>query len=261
MKTFCFVLAAGLCLFSCSNKPDEPLLLPVVESHGQEWATFEGKVRLPNGEVLDVELSLREGSPGVESAYKLNGILLSNQHSSIVQGKGLYEASQLNDGMFGIRLMGAATGHLVSSEGFFTRNIDRMRNAPFASTDYEYTDFYFVTTGDGRLTLTDENYNLIVNDDSFTLFRRSDLFTIEGYFTLGPDCSLEFFERNTFKNWQVARLGVYRDLEDKYVDLAKETWEGIYMRAVAYSVADPSDTSGQHRNLVVKKLVTMGDNR
>ena len=194
MKTFCFLLAAFLCSFSCADKRDVPL--PLVESRGQEWATFEGKVRLPNGEVLDVELSLKEGSPGVESAYKLNGLLVSNQRSSIVQGKGLYEASQLNNGIFGIRLLGVSTGHLVSGDAFLTRNIDRMRNAPFMSNDYETLDFYFVTNGDGRLAVTDENFNRIASDDSFTLFRRSDLFTIEGYITLGPDCSLEFFERN-----------------------------------------------------------------
>jgi len=259
MKTFCFLLAALLSSFGCSEKRDATL--PLVESRGQEWAIFEGKVRLPDGEVLDVELSLKEGSPGVESAYKLNGLLVSNQRTSIVQGKGLYEASQLNNGMFGIRLMGAATGHLVSSGAFLTSNIDRLRKAPFMSNDYESLDFYFATSGDGRLAATDENYNRIATDDSFTLFRRSDLFTIEGYITLGPDCSLEFFERNTFKNWQVARLGVYRDLENNYVDLATETWEGIYTRAVAYSVSDASDSSRQRTNLVVKKLIVMGESR
>ena len=73
--------------------------------------------------------------------------------------------------------------------------------------------------------------------------------------------SLEFFERNTFEDWRVAHLGVYEDVRKNYTGLAKEPWEGIYVRALAYSVSDTASTPERRGNLVVKRLIAMGENR
>jgi hypothetical protein len=151
------------------------------------------------------------------------------------------------------------TGQPFSGDAFFKRNIPRLRKVPAKPYDYHSTDFYFVTNGDGRLSLTDEDYNRISEDDRYTVFKRSPLFTVEGYITLEPDSSLEFFERNTFEDWHVSPLGEYEALRENYVKLAREPWEGIYVRALAYSVSDTTDNPGQHANLVVKALVAMGD--
>ena len=73
--------------------------------------------------------------------------------------------------------------------------------------------------------------------------------------------SLEFFERNTFEDWHVAQLGLYEDVRKNYTGLAKEPWEGIYVRALAYSVSDTTDSPEHQGNLVVKRLIAMGDSQ
>lgn len=251
------LLLAGLFLSGCQTRHNE--FLPLVDSPNNEWTTFEGKILSPQDEVIDVELSLKESSPGVPSFYRLNGIVITDQFGTIVQSQGQYQAMSLGDGSFAIRLLGAKTGYPVSSDAFFKRNIDRLRLAPSKPNEYHAADFCFVTTGDGRLALADEDFNRQSDDDRYTLFRRSGLFTVEGYLSLESDSSLSFFERNTFENWHVARLGMFAALQQKYVALATEPWEGIYIRALAYSVSD-SAVSAPRGALVVKKVVAMEAN-
>lgn len=259
MKTYLALSLFCFCSFSCANRASESL--PLADSPGQQWTIFEGKIISDEGENIEVELSLRESSPGLPSQYLINGLVVTDTYTGGWQSGGQYEVERLEDNLFGITLLGVKTGHPVSSDRFFTRNIDRMRNLPLKSNNYTSADFYFITNGDGQLTLTDGNFKPVANDNRYTIVRRSNLFTVEGYVTVEPDSSLEFFERNTFEKWHVADLGMYDLVKDTYADLAKEPWEGIYIRALAYSVADTADDSGMRNNLVMKKLITMGDPR
>jgi hypothetical protein len=257
MKTYCAFAIVLFLSSACVEK--ENISLPLLEASNQEWATFEGKIFSDQGEIMEVELSLKESSPGVPSRYRFNGIVATEEYTSGGQCEGEYEVTSLGNGLFGIRLLQVKTGRPFSNDAFLKRNIPRLRKVPAKPYDYRSSDLYFVTKGDGRLALANEDFNRLSKDDRYTVFKRSPLFTVEGYVTIEPDSSLEFFERNTFEDWHVSRLGIYDSLRQNYVKLASEPWEGIYVRALAYSVSDTADTSGQRANLVVKTLIAMGD--
>jgi hypothetical protein len=77
-------------------------------------------------------------------------------------------------------------------------------------------------------------------------------FFVEGYVTC-TDSVTEFFERNTRKNWKVASLGDIDSLKIKYIELATEESEGIYLKALAYSISDT--TSESDKSLVIKRVL------
>jgi hypothetical protein len=259
MKTHGAFVILILLFPACSEKKDKAL--PLLEVSAQDWAIFEGNIVSDQGEIIEVELSLKESSPGLPSFYRFNGIVVTDHYTAGGTSDGEYEVTQLGNGLFGIRLLNVKTGQPFSANAFFKRNIPRLRTLPVKPYDYRTSDFYFITNGDGRLILADDDFNRISTDDRYTVFKRSSLFTVEGYVTLEPDSSLEFFERNTFEDWHVAHLGLYSDVRKNYTDLAKEPWEGIYVRALAYSVSDTTDGREHHGNLVVKKLIAMGDSQ
>ncbi|MEJ1237252.1 hypothetical protein WBG78_03925 [Chryseolinea sp. T2] len=256
MKNYHALTILLLLSISCSEKREASSLV-LLETKDQPWTTFEGNMRSPEGEIMEVELSLQEASPGVNSHYRLKSMIVTDKYAWNTGSEGEYEVTPLGDNLFGITLLEAKTGRRISSNAFFKRNIDRMRNVPSVAPPMSTEDFYFITKGDGRLTLADDDFYRIAADDQFTLHKRSDLFTVEGYVTVEPDCKMEFFERNTFEKWHVSKLGLYNAIEENYVGLASEPWEGIYIRALAYSVPDSTDESGESHNLVMKKVIAM----
>jgi len=256
MNIYSVFLVLALLLPGCTEKKDASLAL--IDVKNQQWTTFEGKIPSPDGDIMEVELSLLEASPGVPSFYRLNSVLINNRHAWVAASEGQYEVTALGNNEFGITLLEVATGHPISTGAYFKRNIDRMRKVPSVRPPLNKTDFYFTTTGDGILVNSDDHFIRISNDERFSIHKRSDLFTVEGYVTVNPDCKMEFFERNTLEDWQVAQLGAYGTIEERYNYLASEPWEGIYIRALAYSIPDTTDASGRASSLVVKKLIAMG---
>jgi hypothetical protein len=121
----------------------------------------------------------------------------------------------------------------------------------------ESGNLYFKTKGNDQLVLTDQYFNPIAEDNRYTLYKRSKLFTIEGYLTVEEDGDTEFFERNTRENWNLAQLGLYDSVNSTYKQLAKQPYEGIYLRALAYSVADTTAMGEDTDRLVVKKIINM----
>jgi hypothetical protein len=65
------------------------------------------------------------------------------------------------------------------------------------------------------------------------------------------DSVTEFFERNTMKNWKVSPQGEIDSVRIKYIELATDQHEGIYLKALAYSVADT--TTESKKALVIKR--------
>ena len=98
--------------------------------------------------------------------------------------------------------------------------------------DFVQEDLLLKSNGDHELILVDDQFNETI--PGLSLRRRSELFTVEGYFTVYNDTT-EFFEKNTRKKWAVAQFGDYSDAIKKYHELAKEKHEGIYLKALAYS--------------------------
>ena len=90
----------------------------------------------------------------------------------------------------------------------------------------------------------------------YSLYRRSDLFTVEGYFTL-YDSTAEYFERNTGKQWAVARFACYPDVVKKYGELASEKFEGVYLKALSYTVRQPGPSGDEIDALVFKRILRM----
>lgn len=111
--------------------------------------------------------------------------------------------------------------------------------------------------GNDQLVLTDSDFDPLVTDARYTLYKRSELFTAEGYVTIETDSLTTFFERNTSGNWHVAHLGVYDQVKDKYQQLATTSLEGIYLRALIYSVNDTNASGEPTKKLVVKRIVEM----
>lgn len=66
-----------------------------------------------------------------------------------------------------------------------------------------------------------------------------------------------FFERNTRERWKVTDLGEFNELRLIYKQLAKEKHEGIYLRALAYSVLDTT-SPGEKNALVIKRIKNAG---
>ena len=55
------------------------------------------------------------------------------------------------------------------------------------------------------------------------------------------------------RNWKVAPLGRIDSVKMKYVELATEANEGIYLKASAYSVSDT--TTESNKSLVIKRIL------
>jgi hypothetical protein len=111
-------------------------------------------------------------------------------------------------------------------------------------------EMFFITRGHDELIPCDNEYKPLTTDWRYTLHRRSNLFTVEGYVTFDSD-SAEFYERNVMERWRLADLEEFQELKEKYRQTAKEKYEGIYLKALAYSVADTIPDS-ERRLLVIK---------
>lgn len=111
--------------------------------------------------------------------------------------------------------------------------------------------YIFRTTDGSELVLVDDGLAQTV--PRYTLIRRSDLFTAEGYITVYTDSTAEFFERNTRKEWPLARYGHYRDVVRKYHSSVKEKFEGIYLKALSYTVSCRRDNGDLFDAVVFKK--------
>ncbi len=88
------------------------------------------------------------------------------------------------------------------------------------------------------------------------MYLRSNLFTAEGYVTVDSLTS-EFFERNTGEKWKLAKLVEYDSIKTTYQKLATEKNEGIYLKALAYSIEDPDSVNTSHKSIVIKRILRM----
>jgi hypothetical protein len=123
------------------------------------------------------------------------------------------------------------------------------------SSEFDMSEeMYFITSGSDELLPCDKNFTPITTDTKFGLHKRLDKFTVEGYITFQEDTAM-FFERNTLVEWHVANLGEHDELKVKYNELAREKFEGVYLRALAYSIAD----SVSEKALVIKRIGVIGE--
>ena len=233
-----------LILIACSlPKKEERVPFPVFSIADDEWVNYEGRW-LTKGGILRLELSLRAGAYGIDSDYKLRESFESDSvaHGSFSQGQ--YSAYlEGNSKQFKICLHDLSEYSYGNHWRYKRPNLEE--------------EIFFTTRGNNELLPCDENYEPITTDKRYTLHKRSKLFTIEGYMSYESDSAI-FFERNTRERWFLSDLGEFEKLKSTYKELAKEEFEGVYLKALAYSVSDTSP-SKRETSLVVKRIFNMGN--
>ena len=135
-----------------------------------------------------------------------------------------------------------------------TRMRSIIKGKRFEKGDEVTDDLYLKSYGDHELVLVDENFQDVI--PRYTLIRRSELFTVEGYLTVYGDTA-EFFEKNTRKGWPVAQLARYAEAAKKYELLAKEKFEGVYLKALSYSISHRDRDGNESDALVFKEILHM----
>jgi hypothetical protein len=242
-KLFVIIVFLSSCTFQEqeSQKPFPAITI----SDDEEWTTYEGKW-LTEGGVIRVELSLKTGSFGYDSYYILKEFFESENSSGTgMLSRGRYSTyGGVANNEFRICLHHVSTYSKRGQLGF-----KRLNNV-------DNDEMFFVTRGNDELLPSGNDFNPLTLDRRYTLHQRSKLFTVEGYFTLEQD-SIEFFERNTGENWKVTDLGEFNDLHVAYNKFAKEKYEGIYLRALAYTVRD-TDVMTSRDALVIKQIKSLG---
>jgi hypothetical protein len=228
-----------LALISCHpEKSTGPF--PVHFVADRDLIIYEGAISL-RGEVLSIELGLKAERTNENSFYRLSA--LSSEHNSYITGwagNGTYTILSANDRERFIQL------HKVTYSQFTGRG---------KMPRQETMDLTFRISSDYELILVDDDFDEITPLQKLT--RRSNLFTVEGYFTVSGDTT-DFFEQNTREYWPVSNLGFYDEAVLKYGELATEKYEGIYLRALAYSVHNIAADGKEREALVFKKILKMG---
>lgn len=227
------------------NRNQKPF--PVLAtSADDEWATYEGKW-LKQGGIIRFELSLKSGSLGYDSYYKLTEYFESDRSASGTPSHGLYSTYN--------RFANKELGICLHDVGTY-ENGNYLRFKKNNDIDGQ-DEMYFVTRGNDELLPCNNTFTPLTTDKRYTLHKRSNLFTVEGYFTMAED-SIEFFERNTREYWKITDLGEFNELTLAYHKLVKEKYEGIYLKALAYTVLDTTSKSGKGA-LVIKRIKSLGN--
>ena len=130
-----------------------------------------------------------------------------------------------------------------------------LQGGNFARPDFGKQDLYLKSEGEHRLVFVDEDFQ--ETSGNYVLTRRSSpMFTVEGYFSVYDDTT-DFFERNTQKKWTVAQLAAYDEAVKKYTYLSKEKFEGVYLKALAYTVRHLTKEGEEIDALVFKRILQM----
>ena len=242
-KLFVFIFLLSACTV---HEKEKQKPFPVFTISDDEWATYEGKW-LNNDGVIRFELSLKSGGFGVDSYYKLVESFESDSLASGTESQGSYSTHY----GFANKEVGICLHDLSEySKGFY------LRYKPSQRMDIP-EEMFFITHGNDELVPSDDHFKPITTDRRYTLHQRSKLFTVEGYITFEHDTAT-FFERNTCEHWKVTNLGEFNEIRSIYKQLAKVKYEGIYLKALAYSVTDPTFKSEKDA-LVIKQIKDTGN--
>jgi hypothetical protein len=228
-----------LVFFACSSKEKiEPPPSPTVVDEKTEWIVYEGILKTQFGEG-PAELSLMQTEIGQTSNLRLTGSFIEGQ--KFLHAMGRYTI-----------LYGAANQEIIiqahCTASFFSKSAKeriRQNHKPGKGTseiikpEILELDLSFKSDGMFKLVQVDEDFERISEDNRYTLFKRLRLFTVEGYVTL-ENTHTEFFEQNTRENWLVAPIGNHAEVQHVYDSLVTEKSEGMYLKALAYSIGSDS---------------------
>ncbi len=240
-------------LFTACSKPQEQKQtpFPIVASSENDWVVYEGRVRDKKGHVIDIELSLEQDAVGLEADFKLNINAKNNNYQTAFAPTGKYSISYgFPNQEKGITVECQAKGN-PASESFIKELNKKIKFPELADGE----NLFFLTENSEKLILTDSHFSPLINSSN-ALYHRSNLFTAEGYVTADSVTS-EFFERNTSEKWELAKLVEYDSIKTTYQKLATEKNEGIYLKALAYSIEDLDSVNISHKSIVIKSILRM----
>ena len=237
-------LISFLFLASCSREaspPDAELFARA--TNDPEWITYEGKWKTEKG-VHKIELSLKNNSNSIDASYRLWERFEYPQNASGTTSQGEFTSYDLPNHESGIRL----------------RELRKSKyGSPFRVKESNLLDLseemYFVTRGPNELLPADKNFVPLTEDPLSTLHKALNYFTVEGYIRFDGD-SVQYFEKNTRQYWKVSHLGEFEKARMLYDTRTKEKFEGLYLRALAYSIYDSTMTNQQA--LVIKTINAAG---
>jgi hypothetical protein len=244
MKKLLFLPTLLFLLSGChrEEKNFEPFPLKLVTE--DDWITYEGDLPIKN-ELLHAELRLKTDPVAGEGLFWFTTM---SPGMNTEKNKGLM--SCVGDGIYTL-LYGKNDQRIVQLNNVKYYTWQGPNKRPLEGS----FNFIFRINGDHELVLLDDNFNEVTPARKLT--RRSRLFTVEGYFTITSDTT-DFFEKNALQYWPVSPLGSYKEAVSKYHVLAKEQYEGVYIKALSYSVHHVGRDGKEQEALVFKRILQMG---
>lgn len=243
-------------LAACSSQEEESNDATVIENPEQEeWIVYEGLVKSREGYDVKMQLSLLQNSAGLESSYRSEEEYINTPEDRLLTNR---------QGKYSI-LYGSGNDMVITLDESTGGSLGWYTGKGYGIGVEKVTDKLKVNAAVGKISLRtsqnsdefvqlDENSNLI-NESKYLLKKRSILFTVEGFVTLNP--GNEFFEMHTRETWNLAKVGSFDEVEKKYSELAREKFEGIYLKGVAYYIQDVDSTGMEINSMVIKRIIHM----
>ena len=248
------ITALLILLSSCkSDHSSESGTQPITQP--EEWWTYEGVVRSDSGNDIMIELSLLQGAVGVPSLFRTREEFVSFEDKLMLSGRGEYT----------VRLGASDVGNIVEIRSKKTRvyavegpglTNDKSEYSKKLFEEARISELIFKTGEFGDLVLVDRNHTPLASDDRYTLKRRSRLYDVEGFITLGPDTS-GFYEVNSNRTWNVSKSGAYGEAYMRYHALADEHHQGVYLKGVAFLVRTRNRHGNEVESMVIKRITSM----
>lgn len=238
--------AIAVALLSCSRTRTAKEPFPDLLAPDHQWITYEGVLPSASGHDVLVELHLSPAAPGMDSYFKMTERLGTSRNWP-------FAMSTSSQGTYSV-LIGAQGHYIVKMANVATTGAFMLGRLP-RPAERVTRDLLLKSNGDHELLMVDEDFRELA--PRYRLLRRSDLFTVEGYFTVYPE-GPEYFEKNTLKKWRVADFACYTEADSGYHALAKEKFEGVYLKALSYSIRQPEGSGNEGEMLVFKRILQMG---
>ena len=247
-----FLWAVLILIFSScetKNKSSEPF---PTSSTDKPWTVYEGKIPLDEKRNLYQEVSLLSGAPG-EGYYRLiETIEEDNIQTPLSELQGSYTTyydSIPEERIIQLHNSAITTDVIRTSTSKHSRMI---REENLRKRDLR------LKSGLGDvLFVLNKDLEPITEEPEFNLSKRtSKLFTVEGYF-IHKGFSGDFFEMNTRERWIVSKQGAYHQANRYYHELAEKKFEGLYLKAVGYSINQIDKDGKEVEALVFKKIIQM----
>lgn len=231
---------------SCMQSDNRPDAQPSEVNNHNNWIVYDGRVPLDEKRSLSIELSIKTGENPNEGSYQLREVEEGEQgEGNLPLRKGIFSAEYDREQDEWILVL-HNSAHEKGVKRIYRADHNTIREVMFRKND-----LMLKRQGDTLMIVLDhERQPITLDPESNPIRRTSRLFTVEGYFVYRGNTA-EFFEMNTREKWQISKRGEFYEASRQYHQLAKEKFESLYLKAVAYSIAGDD----QHDRLVFKRII------